>query len=98
MHVNFWDPHTPYDHPAEYGNPFEEEPMESWITQDLLDKQNASYGPHSASEVSGWYPELPENWLWGAGELKTMADAKAHMDGYDTGIHCLLWCSYICSF
>ena len=87
LHVNFWDPHTPYDHPAEYGNPFENEPMEPWITQELLDKQNASYGPHSASEVSGWYPELTPGWLWGAGELKTVADAKAHMDGYDTGIH-----------
>ncbi|MEM7330497.1 MAG: sulfatase [Chloroflexota bacterium] len=87
LHVNFWDPHTPYDHPAAYGNPFENEPLEPWITQELLDKQNGSYGPHSASEVSGWYPELPANWPWGAGELKTVSDAKVHMDGYDTGIH-----------
>ncbi|MEM9775190.1 MAG: sulfatase [Chloroflexota bacterium] len=87
LHVNFWDPHTPYDHPAEYGHPFADEPIEDWITQELIDQQNASFGPHSATEVSGWTDQLTPGWIWGAGHIKTVADAKAHIDGYDTGIH-----------
>ncbi|MEM7112044.1 MAG: sulfatase [Chloroflexota bacterium] len=87
LHVNFWDPHTPYDTPPEYGNPFADEPMEDWITQELIDAQNQSFGPHSATEVPGYTTQLGSDWLWGVGEIKTVADAKVHMDGYDTGIH-----------
>jgi arylsulfatase A-like enzyme len=87
LHVNFWDPHLPYDHPEEYGNPFAAEPIEGWITQDLLDRQNLSFGPHSATEVSGETDQLPPRWRMGRGRIQTLADAKAHMDGYDTGIH-----------
>ena len=87
LHVNFWDPHSPYDHPEEYGNPFADEPTEDWITQDLIDRQNESFGPHSATEVSGITDKLPDGWRMGRGHIKTLDDAKAHMDGYDTGIH-----------
>ncbi len=87
LHVNFWDPHTPYDHPESYGNPFENEPLEGWLTQELLGFQRASYGPHSAREVAGYDDVLPKESRIGVGEIKTLADAKAHVDGYDTGIH-----------
>ncbi len=87
LHINFWDPHTPYDHPATYGNPFADAPLEDWITQDLIDQQNLSFGPHSATEVAGYDDQLPPVWRMGVGHIKTVADAKAHMDGYDTGIH-----------
>ena len=87
LHLNFWDPHTPYDHPASYGNPFEDQPIGDWLTQAQLDAQNASYGPHSATEVPGFDDQLPEAWRMGVGRIKTLADAKTHLDGYDTGIH-----------
>lgn len=87
LHVNFWDPHSPYDHPASYGNPFQDEPIEDWITQDLIDRQNRSFGPHSATEVPGYSDELPPVWRMGVGHIQTVEDAKAHLDGYDTGIH-----------
>jgi len=87
LHVNFWDPHTPYDHPESYGNPFAGEPIDPWITQDLIDRQRASFGPHSATEVPGENDQLPPRWRMGVGSIRTVADAKAHMDGYDTGIH-----------
>lgn len=86
LHVNFWDPHTPYDHPAEFGNPFAEEPIADWITQDLIDAQNQSFGPHSCTEVPGETDQLPARWTMGVGHIRTLADAKTHMDGYDTGI------------
>jgi arylsulfatase A-like enzyme len=87
LHVNFWDPHTPYDHPAEHGNPFADDPIEPWITQDLIARQNESFGPHGAAEVPGYDDQLPPGWTMGVGRIRTVADAKEHMDGYDTGIH-----------
>ncbi len=87
LHVNFWDPHTPYDHPASYGNPFANEPIEDWYSQNLLDAQNASFGPHGAHDVPGYDDILPPEWTMGVGHIKNLQDAKAHIDGYDTGIH-----------
>ena len=87
LHLNFWDPHTPYDHPESYGNPFADAPIDDWISQDLLDRQNVSFGPHSAREVPGYNDQLPPVWRMGVGRIQTLADAKAHLDGYDTGIH-----------
>lgn len=87
LHVNFWDPHTPYDHPESVGNPFEHEPIDPWITQELIDRQNASFGPHSAAEVPGYSDQLPPVWRMGQGRIRNLEDAVEHMDGYDTGIH-----------
>lgn len=87
LHINFWDPHTPYDHPEAYGNPFEHQPIDPWITQDLIDRQNASFGPHSATEVPGYTDQLPPHWRMGKGQIRSLEDAVEHMDGYDTGIH-----------
>jgi arylsulfatase A-like enzyme len=87
VHINFWDPHTPYDHPEAYGNPFAAAPIEAWITQEVIDAQNLSFGPHSASEVPGYNDQLPPGWRMGLGHIDTVEAAKAHLDGYDTGIH-----------
>jgi choline-sulfatase len=90
LHVNYWDPHTPYRTPMSYGNPFENDPIPSWITEEVRQRSWDSYGPHSAQEPHGYpheawyqqfkrYPRLPEN-------LDSMASVHQWMDGYDTGI------------
>jgi arylsulfatase A-like enzyme len=86
LHVNFWDPHTPYDTPRSFGNPFEGDPIEPWLTEDLLARQNASFGPHSATEVPGYDDQLSERWTMGVGAIRNLDDAKRHFDGYDAGI------------
>lgn len=86
LHVNFWDPHTPYDTPEDFGNPFEGEDIEPWITEDLLAAQNESYGPHSATEVPGYDDRLPAAWRMGVGRIRNREEAKRHLDGYDAGI------------
>ncbi len=87
LHINVWDPHTPYRVPLEYGNPFENEPLAEWHTEDVLKRNYNGYGPHSPRDL-GWngtadgfgkYPRIPK-------EIKTMADYKKWIDGYDTGI------------
>ena len=87
LHVNMWDPHTPYDTPASFGNPFKDEPIDSWITEEVIARQRESYGPHSAREVPHYNPDIdPKVWPWGRGEIKSLEDAKVHIDGYDCGV------------
>jgi len=89
LHVNFWDPHTPYRTPMEFGNPFENEPVPSWLTQDIIDTQRKSYGPHSACEPLGYSSDSPPDWLprlKNLTEIKDLTDFKRWVDGYDVGI------------
>jgi arylsulfatase A-like enzyme len=90
LHVNFWDPHTPYRSPLELGNPFENKPAPSWITQEIIDEQRKSYGPHSACEPSGFVGEDLAQWfprLKNLKEIKDLNNFKQWIDGYDVGIN-----------
>jgi arylsulfatase A-like enzyme len=87
LHVNMWDPHTPNDTPASFGNPFADQPIDPWITEDIIERQRQSYGPHSAREVPGHDSRMdPSFWPWGRGEIRSLEDAKVHIDGYDCGV------------
>ncbi len=88
LHVNFWDPHTPYDAPLEYGNPFEKDPPPAWLTQEIIDAQRSSYGPHDAVTPHGGHAENHKfNWPRGTPTIANLSDWKKWIDGYDTGIH-----------
>ena len=83
-HVNFWDPHAPYDTHAEYGDPFAGEPAPDWLDDDRIREQRASYGPHGAREPHGW---------GGGVDVERMPDEIAGreqfvewINGYDTGV------------
>ena len=87
LHVNMWDPHTPYDTPETFGNPFSQDPIAVWLSEEIIAKQRASYGPHSAHEVPHFDSKInPKFWPWGRGEITSLEDAKVHLDGYDTGV------------
>lgn len=91
LHVNYWDPHTPYRTPVEFGNPFKVDPLPAWLTEDVRRQCWDGYGPHSAREPHGYgvdawdvevqyrYPHLPTS-------INSMEAVKAWIDGYDTGI------------
>jgi choline-sulfatase len=86
-HVHIWDPHTPYRAPADFGNPFEGDPMPAWYTEDIRAEHWELPGPHSAQEVAGFsdkgfYESFPRQPM----SLPDMAHVKAMFDGYDTGI------------
>src|SRR4051794_36548799 len=53
LHINYWDPHTPYRTPMSFGNPFADDPIPSWVTEDVWRRCLAGYGPHSAREPNG---------------------------------------------
>ncbi len=87
LHVNVWDPHTPYRTPEEYGYPFADIPGSDWLTDETIARHRASYGPNSASEVRNYwdltdspYPREPKQML-------STADFKQWIDAYDVGIH-----------
>ena len=77
LHVNVWDPHTPYRTPEEYGNPFEDEPAPTWIDNEIIERQYNSYGPHSAHETPSHplYPRMIP-------EIRNVDDFKIWIDGY----------------
>ncbi|MBI1374354.1 MAG: sulfatase-like hydrolase/transferase [Phycisphaera sp.] len=91
LHVNLWDPHTPYRAPAELGEPFASDPLPAWYTEQVRTLHWSQPGPHSAQEVNGYdnksttfggdYPRQPVL-------IDSMDQARRMFDGYDAGV---LW-------
>ena len=86
LHVNYWDIHTPYRTPGDYGNPFEGEAIDDWYTDDVIARHAAQGGPHTARDLDmykSWdtsiFPRIPE-------EVVDRASLVKWIDGYDTAI------------
>ena len=86
LHVNTWDPHTPYRTPMEYGNPFENDPLPAWMTEEMRQRAWESFGPHSAQEPMGYDVVPTDRWPRVPQQLDSMEAVKRWIDGYDTGI------------
>jgi arylsulfatase A-like enzyme len=87
LHVHLWDPHTPYNTPEEYGNPFADDPVPAWHTEAVRQANWGLPGPHSAQEPWGfepreWGPPPPRQPL----DLASADDVKRMFDGYDVGV------------
>lgn len=87
LHVNYWDPHTPYRAPMDFGNPFKEDKVSDWITEEIFDDHRKNkIGPHGPQEINMFdnksYPQHPRYKT----ELKTYEDVRDCFDGYDCGI------------
>jgi arylsulfatase A-like enzyme len=90
LHVNYWDPHTPYRAPQSFGNPFASDPLPAWLTEEVRQKCWDGYGPHSAQEPMGFHvdegceiaaqnPRVPL-------QIDSMDAVRRWIDGYDTGV------------
>jgi arylsulfatase A-like enzyme len=100
MWVNVWDPHTPYRTPAEFGNPFAEDPLPDWYTPEVFEQHRGKAGPHAPQEALGFDDEVA--WWMAEGSenaekypnmlerqplrLDSMEDVKRFFDGYDQGV------------
>jgi arylsulfatase A-like enzyme len=88
LHLNVWDPHTPYRAPAEVGEPFADEPLPAWLTEEVRQKHWMGCGPHSAREIPGYSDDA----AWGARyprqplRADSMDAVRKMFDGYDTGV------------
>ncbi|WP_201714308.1 sulfatase family protein [Rossellomorea arthrocnemi] len=86
LYVNYWDPHTPYRAPEEFGNPFENDPLPVWITEEVLEEHKKKVGPHSASEINMYDNKQNPDFPRSPGEIKDMAGLRQMIDGYDCGV------------
>ncbi len=86
LHVNMWDPHTPYRSPAEFGDPFAEEPLPAWLTEEVRQQHWQSYGPHSAQEMRGFAAVPQTRFPRQPSQAASMQDVRRMFDGYDTGV------------
>ena len=87
LHVNMWDAHTPYRAPQEWGNPYADEPMPEWITEDVFAKQKQHVGPHSVNELGMYVDSSPAEYPRQAGKAETMEELKTVIDNYDCDIN-----------
>ena len=89
LHVNVWDPHTPYRAPESLGNPFADDPPPAWMNEALRQKSWEGYGPGSAQEPGGGYvpnpnaPRRPRQ----PNQLDSMDAYRQWIDGYDCGVY-----------
>jgi len=87
LHVHFWDPHTPYNTPDEYGNPFASDAPPPWHDEEVRTRNWELAGPHSAQEPWGFRPDEwgppPPRHPW---NLAGPDEVKALFDGYDVGV------------
>lgn len=88
LHVTFWDPHTPYHTPEEYGDPFADDPAPDWPDEETIRDHYEGYGPHSARDLHHEYltgaelddyPRAPD-------AIASREDFERWIDGYDVGI------------
>lgn len=81
LYVNFWDPHTPYRTPLQYGNPFKDDPAPEWLTDEIITSHKDGFGPMSSLSVpaGNQWPDLPK-------EIHNRSDFKRWIDGYDTAV------------
>ena len=87
LHLHIWDPHTPYRAPAEFGNPFEDEPLHKpWITEEIFAQHLKKAGPHSPQDLNGMHGNSNPNFPRYPGNLKNLDEVKTFIDNYDCGI------------
>ncbi len=87
IHVHYWDPHTPYRAPKDFGNPFKEEPLcDDWITEEEFQKHLLHVGPHCANEIAMWDDKKSPNYPRHPGKVTSMEEVKDFIDQYDCGV------------
>jgi arylsulfatase A-like enzyme len=86
LHVNFWDPHTPYRTPDSFGDPFKDAPLPVWLTDDVRREHWDGVGPHSAREIIGYDDVGSPNWPKQPERADSMVQVRRMFDGYDNGV------------
>ncbi|MEM6391371.1 MAG: sulfatase [Planctomycetota bacterium] len=91
LHLNFWDIHTPYRTPDGFGDPFKDEPLPGWYTQELVERHVRNTGPHSALDQGMYGPMNEGQEFRGAIErfprtIESLDDLRVMINGYDAAI------------
>jgi arylsulfatase A-like enzyme len=89
LHINFWDPHTPYRTPNEFGEPFAKETLPEWLNEEVRKQHWAGCGSWSAQEGMGYggpHPYVGPQYPRQPNQISSMDEVRRMFDGYDTGI------------
>ena len=88
LHVHYWDPHTPYRAPESMGDPFADQPLPEWLSEEVRAEHWKGYGPHSAREVLGFGVDPSVRKLFPRQPLEcpSLDEVRAMVDGYDCGV------------
>lgn len=87
LHLNLWDPHTPYRVPLDFGHPFADSPLPGWLQDPaVLERHQQMTGPHTALDVGMFTDGDPDQWPREPRRIDSPAALKQWIDGYDTGI------------
>lgn len=86
LHLNYWDPHTPYRAPAAFGNPFANDPLPAWPDAAALAAHRGLAGPHKPREINMFDAQTSPRFPRHPGELRDQDDLRRMQDGYDCGI------------
>lgn len=86
LHVNMWDPHTPYRAPMSMGNPFADSPMPEWMTEEVFAEHKKHIGPHSLNELGMYWDSSPADYPRQYGRADTLQEWKDVIDNYDCDI------------
>lgn len=86
LHVNYWDPHTPYRVPAAFGEPFADQPLPAWLTDEVWRRHLRAVGPHGANEIAMYHDREDAKYPRQPGHLRTKENLRRMLDGYDTGV------------
>lgn len=86
LYINYWDPHTPYRTPKDFGEPFAKDPLPDWITDEVLAKHRTKAGPHSAQDIAMYDNRTNSKYPKHPGEIKDRASLRQMLDGYDNGV------------
>jgi choline-sulfatase len=87
LHINYWDPHTPYRTPTDFKNPFANDPLPQWLDNDeVIARHNKLVGPHSSLEIGMYHgnedPAFPKH----PGKVTDRTSLRRMIDGYDSGV------------
>ena len=86
LHINYWDPHTPFRVPADFGNPFEHDPLPDWCTEKQIEADRKLAGPHTIQDIGMYTNVIHPGFPRQPGEVRDMDEMRQLIDGYDCGI------------
>ena len=86
LHLHIWDPHTPYRTPKEFGNPFDANNIESWISEKTFEEHLKHTGPHSANELNMFNDSKDPNYPRHPGKILSYKEMKKFQNEYDQSI------------
>jgi choline-sulfatase len=87
LHVNFWDAHTPYRVPMEYGDPFRDAPLPAHLEDEqMIARHVRKTGPHSALDPGMFSDANAAKYPREVAQIKDLASLRHWINGYDTGI------------